>query len=321
MIKIIIYQKVMNAFGVKINTDTGNSLDVGCIQGQDGSLICSGPVSSAYTKYHFNCSASGPDTYSCSSPQYREQFTCLAVEGINGQSNFKCRKGKGLRNYQATSANAPTIMTPIAVGNGQVNLAWTVPTAPTGDTLTGYTIQRSTGGGAPVTVYSPAATATSQLDTGLTNGTAYTYTIAANYSDGSSATSNPVTVTPFTAPTLTVTKDSLDQANLSWTAPTGVTGVTYNVYRDTSTTPINRTPLTTTTYKDTTILSKGTHTYTVAAIIPATTSNASSVATSAPQTVTITASSTWIWIIIILAIFIVLLVIGFILYFLFGLGE
>lgn len=307
-----------NAFGVKISTDAGNSLDVGCIQGQDGSLTCSGPVSSAYTKYHFNCSATGPDTYGCSSPQYREQFTCLAVEGINGQTNFKCRKGRGLRNYQATSANAPVIMTPVGVGNAQVNLAWTVPTAPTGDTLSNYTIQRSTGGGVPVTIYSPVATATSQLDTTVTNGTPYTYTIIANYSDGSLATSNPVTVVPFTAPTLTATKNALDQANLSWTAPTGVTGVTYNVYRDTSTIPLNRTPLTTTTYRDTTVLSKGTHTYFITAIVPATATNAAAVATSTTQSVSITTSSTWIWIIVMIVVFLVILFIAFILYFLFG---
>jgi hypothetical protein len=85
--------------------------------------------------------------------------------------------------------NAPTGLQVVA-GDGEATLTWTPPSA--GNPITSYTIVASPGG-ATTTVKSwvPAATIT-----GLTNGTAYTFTVAATNSVGTgpaSATSSPVT--------------------------------------------------------------------------------------------------------------------------------
>ena len=69
-------------------------------------------------------------------------------------------------------------------------------------------------------------------------------------------------------------------ANLSWTAST-TSGVTYNVYRATAstgpfTTPLNTSPITGTTYKDTTVTTGQTYYYVVTAVASGGTQSADS---------------------------------------------
>ena len=96
------------------------------------------------------------------------------------------------------AANAvPTSPTsPVAIaGNGQATVAWTNPKA--GFPITGHTVTASPGG-ATATVAWPAATA---AVTGLTNGTAYTFTVKANNAVGSSVASAATgSVTPSADP-------------------------------------------------------------------------------------------------------------------------
>ena len=74
---------------------------------------------------------------------------------------------------------APTAV----VGNGTASVSWTAPTATNGSAITGYVVTPFVG-----TVAQPArtfaSTATTQSITGLTNGTTYTFKVAAKNANG-----------------------------------------------------------------------------------------------------------------------------------------
>ena len=70
-------------------------------------------------------------------------------------------------------------------GNGSATITWTAPSSSGGSAITGYLVTSSTG--SAVTV--PGGAATSQRLTGLTNGTAYTFTVSATNAFGTGAAS------------------------------------------------------------------------------------------------------------------------------------
>jgi Domain of unknown function (DUF4082)/Fibronectin type III domain/Bacterial Ig domain len=88
----------------------------------------------------------------------------------------------------ATAPGAPTGLTAIPA-TGQALLSWTAPVSNGGSAITGYTITPYIGSTAqtPVQVSSSVTSATI---TGLVNGTAYTFTVAAKNSVGTSAASS-----------------------------------------------------------------------------------------------------------------------------------
>src|SRR5207302_1099905 len=111
---------------------------------------------------------------------------------------------------------------------------WTAPVADGGSAITGYTVT-STPRRLPTTVTAPAPSATV---TGLTNGTAYTFTVTATNAAGSSAASAPSNVvTPFTVPSApgigSATVGS-SQATVTWTAPVANGGSPITGYTVTS---------------------------------------------------------------------------------------
>ena len=119
---------------------------------------------------------------------------------------------------------APTGMTAV-IGDAQVVLTWT---ASTHALVTGYKI-RTMSGIADVDI-SGRETATGTV-TGLTNGTAYSFTIAAIAGDTESPQSTTVTATPLAPPVVTATAAD-SQVTLSWVAVTGATS--YKVYQGTN---------------------------------------------------------------------------------------
>ena len=111
-----------------------------------------------------------------------------------------------------------------APGNGQVSLAWSPPASDGGSPIAGYKVTVTSAAGSVTTDLGLTTTTTVGL---LTNGIAYTFTVAAYNAAGAGTgpASNSVTATPVApvtapgAPTgLTATVGN-GSATLGWTAP------------------------------------------------------------------------------------------------------
>ena len=125
----------------------------------------------------------------------------------------------------ATVPNAPTNAGGLR-GDSSIAISWTAPTDNGGDAITGYVV--TTSGGQTCTT-----TTTQCTVTGLTNGTAYTYTVHALNAVGSSVESNQGTATPATVPdtpTAVTSTFGNGSATVSFTAPTGDGGLAVTAY-------------------------------------------------------------------------------------------
>ena len=117
----------------------------------------------------------------------------------------------------ATPPSAPTNLAAVA-GNAQVVLTWTAPSG-----ATGYRVYRN-----GTLIASPATPG--YTDTAVTNGTTYSYTVAAvRQNSPVSATSSSVsatpTVPPLAAPAGLAATPGDTQVALSWTAVSGATSL------------------------------------------------------------------------------------------------
>ena len=122
---------------------------------------------------------------------------------------------------------APTGVTAMAAGDGKVTLYWN-PVAG----ATGYQVYR---GSTAITCPIPSPQAPCS-DTGLTNGTTYTYTVYAVNGGGRSSSSLPSSATPSNvappAPTGVAATAQNQYVTLTWNPVLTATG--YNVYRSSS---------------------------------------------------------------------------------------
>ncbi|HYM44707.1 MAG TPA: fibronectin type III domain-containing protein [Solirubrobacteraceae bacterium] len=135
--------------------------------------------------------------------------------------------------------SAPTGLTAKA-GNAQVRLSWSAPGS-TGGAAVSYQVFRGTSaGGEATTPIATGVTSTSFTDSGLTNGTAYYYTVKAVNSAGGSEASNEASATPAALPgaprNLTAATSSTRGVALAWSAPASNGGAAvagYVLYRGT----------------------------------------------------------------------------------------
>jgi hypothetical protein len=154
----------------------------------------------------------------------------------------------------ATVANAPTIgqVTP---GNASATVRWTAPAVTGGSPITGYTVKAYVGTATtPARTVTVAAASTSTVVSALTNGTAYTFTVAAVTAAGTSPESaRSASVTPNAAitvpgaPTIGTATRANSSAVVNWAAPaqtggSAITGYQVAVYSGTSTTPLRTVP-------------------------------------------------------------------------------
>ena len=174
-------------------------------------------------------------------------------------------------------------------GNAQATVTFTAPSSNGGSTITGYTVS---GGG---TDSNAGSTALSHLITGLTNGTAYTFTVKATNAVGNSnasAASNSVTpVSSATAPgaptNLGATSVGTSSVALSWLAPASNGGsalidylIQYKVTASSSYSTFSHTPSTTTAQTISSLVASTSYSFQVSAVNSVGTSTAASYSTS-----------------------------------------
>jgi hypothetical protein len=128
--------------------------------------------------------------------------------------------------------NAPTAVT-ASPGNARATVSWTAPAPNGGTAITSYKVTASPGGAMATT----ADGVTTSIDvTGLTNGTAYTFTVVATNAAGTGAASNASTVITVGTPPAPGSPNAAPggapgKATVTWTVPTnsGSTIVSYTV--------------------------------------------------------------------------------------------
>lgn len=172
-------------------------------------------------------------------PAAQTTGTSVTISGLtNGQAySFQVAgynaAGNGLLSNAVVSTprtvpGAPTgaSATP---GNGSATVSFAAPLDNGGATITYYTVTSSPGGHTATGAASPITVG------GLTNGTAYTFTVTAHNVAGASAPTAPAgPVTPLAppaAPTNMVVTPGDSQATLTFTAATATTGAPVTGYR------------------------------------------------------------------------------------------
>ena len=122
-------------------------------------------------------------------------------------------------------------------GNGRATLSWVAPSSVGDSAISGYRIEYSSnGGGSWLTLNSNTwSTSTSQTVTGLTNGTSYSFRVAAVNSSSTGSYSATASATPALVPpgqpTSLVATSGNGQVSLSWVAPSSVGDSAISGYR------------------------------------------------------------------------------------------
>ncbi len=216
------------------------------------------------------------DTGLASGATYFYSVTALNAGGESTQSNEASA---------TTVAAAPTGLNAVPE-NGRAILTWAVPAG-----ATAYNVYRGTATGTESTVPLTAGLLVPlYIDTSVTNGNAYYYTVTAIDSGGTSVQSSESSAAlpipaPWTPSDLSATASDMT-VTLAWSGASAAT--TYNVYRGTvsggeSTTAV-ATGITTLAYTDTGLTDGAAYYYTVEGVTPATTTAASNESAATPQT-------------------------------------
>jgi hypothetical protein len=171
-------------------------------------------------------------------------------------------------------------------GDSQVTVSWSAPTYGGTSSITGYTVTSTPSVAAPSGCVNTLST--SCVFTGLTNGTAYTFTVIAINSVGNSVPSSAsASVTPYAAPgapTALVLTSANNSVSLSWTAPTSNGGnaitdymIEYQSKGDSTWTAFSHTASTATTISVTSLTAGKIYNFRVSAVNSAGAGTASSI--------------------------------------------
>lgn len=184
---------------------------------------------SAITQYEVEVSGPGGTTTSTTLPAVREFEATGLTNGASYTSRVRAYNSRGAGAWSATSTSVPRTVpgAPTALeitpGTASAQLSWTAPTSNGGATIDSYAVEYREVGAAAWTTVSALGTATGIELTGLANGVAHEFRLAAVNEAGAGATTAVTTATPFAA-TFTFTKpdgSSLEGARL----PRGTTVV------------------------------------------------------------------------------------------------
>jgi len=157
------------------------------------------------------------------------------VFATNSQGDGTNSSASTTINTDAAAPSAPTIGTATKTGSTTATVAFTPPTQNNGAAVTGYTVTSTPGGNTATGSSSPINI------TGLTPSTAYTFTVTATNSAGTSvasAPSNQITsdATVPDAPTVgTAVKLTSTTARIAFTPPASTGGASISSYTVTST--------------------------------------------------------------------------------------
>jgi hypothetical protein len=169
-------------------------------------------------------------------------FKVLATNGTDGPAS-----GASNAVTPRTVPGQPTGVTGTA-GDASATVKWVAPTSTGGSAITGYSVRVFSGTTLVKTV--PVGNVLTTSVTGLTNGTAYTFDVAATNAAGTgtpsaaSAAATPAAApvnTPPGAPTIGTATAGVTQATVTWTAPAAkgtptMTGYKVQAFAGTSTT-------------------------------------------------------------------------------------
>jgi fibronectin type 3 domain-containing protein len=239
---------------------------------------CQGAGCSTFTQIATTTTTTYINTGLTASTSY--SYRVRATDAANNLSSYSLTTSATTtqQTSDTTPPSAPSGLTTTVVSSNQINLSWTASTDNVG--VTGYQVERCQGTGCSSFSQIATTTTTTDINTGLTASTSYSYRVratdAANnlstYSTIVSATTATQTsdTTPPSAPSgLTTTVVSSSQVNLSWTASTDNVGVTgYQVERCQGTGCSTFTQLattTTTTYNNTGLTASTSYSYRVRA--------------------------------------------------------
>jgi alpha-tubulin suppressor-like RCC1 family protein len=149
---------------------------------------------------------------------YRFRVAARSAAGVGANSTLSPTYTPRSEPSQPTGVSA-------VAGNGQATVSWTAPVSNGGAAITGYAVVPYIGAAAQSPV-GFASTATTQVVTGLTNGTTYTFRVRAQNAAGFGSSSDPsAPVTPQGPITVPGTPTGVTgtagdgQVSLSWSAP------------------------------------------------------------------------------------------------------